>query len=98
MIKYRLAHKYMRQPRLMKLSRTNIDGNCLLSGVVSIALADFLNSLHSSLKYAIQFLLIQILQNLLQSLKKLAIVSHLNPFEFFFDCKKQVEVTGSYIR
>jgi hypothetical protein len=29
---------YMRQPHLMNLSRTNIDGNCLLSDIVSIAL------------------------------------------------------------
>jgi hypothetical protein len=28
----------MRQPRLIKLSRTNIDGNCLSSDIASIAL------------------------------------------------------------
>jgi hypothetical protein len=32
-------------------------------------------------------------QNLLQALKKLVFVSHLNPFEFFFHCGKQVEAT-----
>jgi hypothetical protein len=34
-------------------------------------------------------------QNLLQALKKLVLGSHLNPFEFFFHCRKQIEVTGS---
>jgi hypothetical protein len=61
--RYCLVHKDMHQRCLMKLSRTNIDGDCLSSGVVSIALAYFLNSLNSSLKYAVQFSLIQILQN-----------------------------------
>jgi hypothetical protein len=55
---YHLVHKDMRQPRLMKLSRTNGDGNRLSSDVVSIASAYFLSSLYLSLKYAIQFLLI----------------------------------------
>jgi hypothetical protein len=62
---YLLVHKYMRQPRLMKSNRINIDGNYLSSDVVSIALAYFLNSQHPSLKYAIQFLLIDTPQNLL---------------------------------
>jgi hypothetical protein len=79
----------------MRLSRTNINGNCLSSDVVSIALAYFLNSPHPSLKYAIQFLLIQTPQNLSQALKKLVLVSQLNSFVFFFDCRKQVEVTGA---
>jgi hypothetical protein len=35
--KYHLVHKSMRQPRLMKLSRTNVNGNCLSSDVVSMA-------------------------------------------------------------
>jgi hypothetical protein len=30
--------------------------------------------------------------------KKLVFVSHLSPFEFFFHCRKQVEVIGGYIR
>jgi hypothetical protein len=54
-----------------------------------------LNSAHPSLKYNIQFLLIQTPQNPLQASKKLVLVSQLNPFEFFFDWKKQVEVTGA---
>jgi hypothetical protein len=49
-------------------------------------------------RYAIQFLLIQIPQNLLKPLKKLVLVSQLNPFEFFFDRRKQVEVTRGQIR
>jgi hypothetical protein len=59
---YRLVDKYMSQPRLMKLNRINIDENYLSSGVVSIALSYFLNSAHRSLKYAIQFFLINILK------------------------------------
>jgi hypothetical protein len=37
--------------------------------------------------------LINIRQNLLQVLKQLVLVSHLNPFELFFHCRKQIEVT-----
>jgi hypothetical protein len=74
---------------------TNIDENYLSSDVVSIALAYFLNPPHPSLKCAIQFFLIDISQNLLQGLKKLVLVSHLNPFEFFFHYRKQGEVTGA---
>jgi hypothetical protein len=65
---------------------------------VYIPLADFLNSLHPSLKYAIQFALIQAPQHLSQSLKKLVLVSQLNPVEFFFDGKKQVQVTAGQVR
>jgi hypothetical protein len=36
--RHRLVDKYMPQPRLMKLNRTNIDENYLSSDVVSIAL------------------------------------------------------------
>jgi hypothetical protein len=32
-------------------------------------------------------------ENLLQAFKKLILVSHLNPFEFSFHYRKQVEVT-----
>jgi hypothetical protein len=78
----------------MKLNKTNIDENYLSSDVVSITLAHFLNPLHPSLKYVIQFFLIDTSRNLLQALKKLILVNHLNPFEFFVDCRKQVEVTG----
>jgi hypothetical protein len=85
---YRLVDKYMRQPSLMKLNITNINENYLSFDVVSIPLAYFLNSPHPSLKYAIQFFLIYIPQNLLQALKKLVLVSHLNRFELFFHCKK----------
>jgi hypothetical protein len=73
----------VRQSRLMKLSRNNIDRNCLLPDAVCIAFSYFLNSPHSSLKYAIQFLFSQTPQNLLQALKKLILISHLNPLEFF---------------
>jgi hypothetical protein len=96
--RYRLEHMYMPQPRLMKLSRNNIDGNCLSTDVASIALAYFLNPPHPSLKYVIQFFLINNPQNLLQALKQPVLVSHLNPFEFFFQCRKQVEITRSQIR
>jgi hypothetical protein len=47
-------------------------------------LAYFLNSPHPSLKYGIQFLLIQTAQSFLQAFKKLVLVSQLNPFEFSF--------------
>jgi hypothetical protein len=42
----------------MKLNRTNIDENDLSSDVVFVALTYFLKPLHPSLKYAIQFVLI----------------------------------------
>jgi hypothetical protein len=72
----------MPQPRLMKMRRTFIDKTCLSSDVAFIAFAYFLNSAHPSLKYAIQFLLIQTPQNPLQGFKKLVLVSQVNPFEF----------------
>jgi hypothetical protein len=37
-------------------------------------------------------------QNPLQALKKLILVSQVNLFEFFFDSRKQVQVTSSQIR
>jgi hypothetical protein len=81
---YRLVHQDMRQRRLMKLNLTNINENYLSSDVVSMAFAYFLNSPHPSLKYAIQFFFIDPPQNLVQALKKLVLISHLNPFEFSF--------------
>jgi hypothetical protein len=66
---YRLIDKYMPQPDLMKMRKTFIYKTCLSSDVASIAFAYFLNSLHPSLKYAIQFSLIQTPQNPLQALK-----------------------------
>jgi hypothetical protein len=79
---YRLIDKYMPQPGLMKIRRTFRDKTCLSSDVASISFAYFLNSAHRSLKYAIQFLLIQTSQNPLQALKKLVLISQVNPFEF----------------
>jgi hypothetical protein len=85
---HRLVDKYMRQPYLMKLTITNINEIYLSSDIVSIAFAYFLNPPHSSLKYAIEFFLIDTPQHLLQGPKKLILVSHLNPFEFFFHRRK----------
>jgi hypothetical protein len=82
----------------MKLGRSHINANDLSSDVAPIVLAYFLDLLHLSLKYAIQFLLVDTPHNLLQGLKKLIFVSHLNPFEFFFHSRKQVEVTGGQIK
>jgi hypothetical protein len=79
----------MRQPGLMKMRRTFTDKTCLSSDVDSITFTYFWNSAHRRLKYAIQFLLIQTLQNPLQALKKLVLVSQVNPFELFFDGRKQ---------
>jgi hypothetical protein len=87
----------MRQPGLMNMRRTFIGKTCLSSDGTSIACADLLNSLHRSLKYAIRFLLVQTPQNPLQALKKLVLVSQVNPFEFFFDGRKQVQVTNGQI-
>jgi hypothetical protein len=67
----------MRQPRLMKLSRTDIDRNWSSSDLASIALVYFPNS---------------------RGLKKLVLVRQLNPFEFFFDCRKQIKVTNGRVR
>jgi hypothetical protein len=68
----------------MKLNRTNRDENYLSSDVVSIVLTYFLNTLHQSQKYAIQFFLIDTSQNHLQALEKQVLASHLNQFEFSF--------------
>jgi hypothetical protein len=87
----------MHQPRLTKLNITKRDGKLFIIGrsLHCLGLAYFLNLPHPNLKYAIQFFLIDTPQNLLQALKKLALLSHLNPFEFFFHCRKQVEVDGA---
>jgi hypothetical protein len=71
----------------MKSNRINIDENYLSSDVVSMALTYFLNPQRPSLKY------FNALQNLLQRLEKRVLVSYLKPFEFFFQCRKQVEAT-----
>jgi hypothetical protein len=84
----------MPHPHINKLNKTIRDENYLSSDVISIALTYFLNSPHPSLKYAIQFFLIDITQNLLHALKKLVLVSYLNQFEFFFHCRKQGEITA----
>jgi hypothetical protein len=97
-LNYRLVDQSMRQPRLMKFNIINLDENNLSSDIVSIAWAYFLNPPHPSLKYPIQFFLIDTLQNLLQTFKKLVLVSHLNPFELFFNCRKQTEVIRGQIR
>jgi hypothetical protein len=34
-------------------------------------------------------------QNVRQGLKKQALITHLNPFEFFSHCRKQIEIIGS---
>jgi hypothetical protein len=88
----------MPQPGLMKMRTTFINKTCLSSDVTFIAFAYFLNSAHPSLKCAIQFWLIQTPQNPLQALKKLVLVRQVNPFEIFFDGRKQVQVTRSQIK
>jgi hypothetical protein len=95
---YRLNHKYMRRPRLMRMRKSLLYKNGLSSDIVSIALIYFLNSPHPSLKYGFQFFVIETIQNLLQRLKELILLSQLNPFESFFDCRKQAEVAGCQIR
>jgi hypothetical protein len=90
--------KYLPQPDLTKMGSIFMDKICLSSDVASNSFADFLSSAQRSLKYTIQFLLIQTPQNPLQSLKKLVLVSQVNTFEFFFDGRKQVQVTSSQIK
>jgi hypothetical protein len=85
----------MPQPGLMKMPRTFMDETCLSSDVASIAFAYFLNSLHPSLKYAIQFSLIQTPQNPLQGLKKLVLVSQVNPFEFSLTVENKYKSLGA---
>jgi hypothetical protein len=58
-------------------------------------LAYFLNLLHPGLKNPTQFIVIDTPENLMQALKKLVLLTYLNPFEFFFQCRKQVEVAGT---
>jgi hypothetical protein len=94
---YRLNQKYMRRPRLMRMLKSLLDKNCSSSDLVSIALTYFLKSPHPSLKYGIQFFVIETIQNPLQAFKKLVLLSQVNPFEFFFDGRKQVQVTNSQI-
>jgi hypothetical protein len=60
---YRLINKYMPQPGLIKMRRTFTDKTCLSSDIVSITFIYFLNSLFPSLKYLIQFFLIDTPQN-----------------------------------
>jgi hypothetical protein len=84
----------MPQPGLMKMRKTFIHKNYLSSDVVSIAFTYFLTPPYPSLKYPIQFFSIEVAQHCLQGFKKQVFVSHLSPFEFFFHCMKQVEVTG----
>jgi hypothetical protein len=57
-IMYRLVDQYMSHPRLMKLNMINGDDNYLSFDAVSIAWTYCLNGSHPSLKYAIQFFLI----------------------------------------
>jgi hypothetical protein len=54
----RLNRKHMRRPRLMKSERINKYKKCLLSGVISNALAYFLNPLYLGPKNPIQFAVI----------------------------------------
>jgi hypothetical protein len=58
--------------------------NYLSSNITSIALAYFLNPLHSDLKYLIQLFLINARQKLLQAIEKLVVINHLNAFKFCF--------------
>jgi hypothetical protein len=74
---------------------TRIDENYKSSGVVFIAWTDLLNPPHPRPEYVIQFALVDSPQNLVEELKKLVLVGHLNLFEFFFHYGKQVEVTGA---
>jgi hypothetical protein len=66
----------------MKLSRTNVDKNCLSFDLVSVSFTYFVNPAHRSLKYDIQFLSINTPQHLLHAPKKMILVSQLNPSEF----------------
>jgi hypothetical protein len=86
----------MPQPRLIKVHRTFTDKNCSSSDVVSITFVYFLNPPYLSLKYSIQFFLIDTPQNRLQGVKTLVFVSHPSPFEFFFHCRKHAEITRGY--
>jgi hypothetical protein len=63
--------------------KPDIDENYFPFEVISISLAYRLNPPHPSLKYAIQFILIDIPQYLLQVVRKLVLISHPNPLELF---------------
>jgi hypothetical protein len=91
---YRSVGKYIFQPDLMKVRRTFIDKNCLSSGVVSITFIYFLNPPYPSLKYPIQFFLIDIPENRLQGFKRTGLHQPPESVRVFVHCKKQVEVTG----
>jgi hypothetical protein len=94
---YRLIRKYICQPRLMTFDRINKCKKCLWSELVSNILACFLSLLNSGPENPIQFTVIDVPYNLLQALKKLILLTYLNHFEFFFHCRKQIEVARSQI-
>jgi hypothetical protein len=73
----------MPQPGLMKMRRTCGNQTCLLSDVVSIAFTCFSSSFDPSVKYPIQFFLIDAPQNRFQRFKKPILVSQLSPFQLF---------------
>jgi hypothetical protein len=69
--------------------------NCLSSNLISIALAYFLNPLHPGPKCPIQFFLIVIRQKLLQAIKELVVINHLNAFKFCFTVENQQKSLGA---
>jgi hypothetical protein len=98
---YRLVHKYIHQPRLIKLSKTNRDGNCLSSGIVSIALPCLcllleLAAPKPEIRYSI--LVDPDRSTSLAGTQKTGLRQPPESVRVFFDCRKQVEVTGGQIR
>jgi hypothetical protein len=67
---YRRVNKYMPEPGLTKIRGTLGNKTCLSSDVASIAFTHFLNSPHPSLKYDIQFIVIEAFHNGLPRLEK----------------------------
>jgi hypothetical protein len=88
------GRKVQRQPGLMKVRKMLIGENCLSSDGVPITFTYFLNPPYLSLKCPVQFVPIDNPQNCMHGLKTLAFVIYLSPFEFFFHCRKQIEVIG----
>jgi hypothetical protein len=97
MIFYRLIDNYMHQPRLVRIRITYIYNFFIIRRS--------LHYLHSLFELAApkpeirhQILRDRDHSKSLAETQKSVLVSKLNPFEFFFDCRKQVEVTRGQIR
>jgi hypothetical protein len=88
----------MPQAWLMRFEESKVNDNYFSFAWLVTALPCFLNPLHPSVKGLIRLGVIDLLENLLQTHKKVIVVSHIKTLEFLFHYRNQIEVTGSQIR